>query len=61
MPLPADIQVVQPSEALAAEVKSFSGRWAGAGDGTLDHVLVVEEIASPDRVTAVYAWARTNT
>jgi hypothetical protein len=57
VPLPADLKVVVPDASLPPDVKQFSGRWVGSwSDPGLDHVLVVEEISSPDHVTAVYAY-----
>ena len=57
VPLPADLKVVVPDASMPSEVKQFSGKWVGAwSDPGLDHVLVVEEISSADRVTVIYAY-----
>lgn len=56
VPLPPDIRLTPPADTLPAQVKTFAGKWAGSWDGTLDHVLIVEEIASPKKVTVIYAW-----
>ena len=56
VPLPQDLKVAAPDESLPPEVKRFSGKWVGVWDARLDHVLVVEEIASAERVTVVYAY-----
>lgn len=58
IPLPSDLTIVPPAESLPAEVKAFSGKWGGTWDFTLDHVLVVERINSPDNVVVIYARGR---
>lgn len=56
VPLPSDVRLTPPADALPADVRTFAGKWTGSWDGTLDHVLIVEEIASPKKITAIYAW-----
>lgn len=55
VPLPTDLRIVAPGPAVPAELAAYSGRWVGAWDRVLDHVLVVEEITPPSAVF-VYAW-----
>ena len=56
MPLPPNLSLVTPSDTLPAQVRQFSGKWFGTYETiALDHVLVVEDIKSPDEVIAVYA------
>jgi len=56
IPLPDDVQLTPPADKFPEEVRAFAGKWAGSWAGKLDHVLVVEEIASRKKVTVVYAW-----
>lgn len=53
--LPFDLRIVQPAAGVPKELGVFSGKWAGVWDGTLDHILVVEEI-NPPHAVAVYAY-----
>ena len=55
VPLPATLQIAKPADDLPAKVKAFTGKWVGSWGGVLDHVLVVEQIASLDQVVVVYA------
>jgi hypothetical protein len=61
VPLPGNVLVMKPAEDLPPDVKAFSGKWVGSWDGVLDHVLVVEEISSLDRVRTVYAFGTAET
>lgn len=54
--LPTNSVARPPSDALAAAVKVFSGRWEGLWDGRMPHVLVVEEIKSNTEAVVLYAW-----
>jgi beta-aspartyl-peptidase (threonine type) len=51
VPLPEDIAVAPPSDSLTPEKAAFSGTWAG--QGVINHVLVVEEI-DPDGAKVIY-------
>lgn len=44
VPLPKDINIVDPPAGLPREIAAFSGKWAGKWDGVQDSVLIVEEI-----------------
>jgi hypothetical protein len=56
VPLPPDLSIVTPSDTLPPQVRQFSGKRFGTySQSALDHVLVVEDIRSPDEVIAVYA------
>ena len=54
VPLPDDIGIAPPDDRVAAPRTAFSGTWAGVLEGSLNHVLVVEEI-EPDGAKVVYA------
>jgi hypothetical protein len=55
VPLPQDINIVQPDSALDPNIKVFSGKWEGNWDNELPHILVVEKITPPD-VFVIYAY-----
>ena len=54
--LPSNIDIVAPSESVAAEARPFSGKWYGVWDDTLEHILVVEEISGPEAVVFIYGY-----
>lgn len=54
-PLPA-VTVIQPGPGIAPELASFSGAWFGRWDDQMDHLLVVEQIDPPNKITAVYSF-----
>jgi hypothetical protein len=54
--LPKDLSIVKPAASLSPELRALSGKWYGAWDNYLDHVLVVEKISSADDITFVYAY-----
>ena len=56
VPLPPDLQLHLPNDTLPPEVKGFVGKWVGTWDGILDHVLIVEDSASAEQVSVVYAF-----
>jgi hypothetical protein len=51
--LPADLTVIAPADSAPAFVKAFSGKWYGKWDEDSDHVLVVEDIATADKVSVL--------
>jgi hypothetical protein len=57
VPLPSEIRILPPGPDVSPERAAFLGKWFGRWDGSLSHVLIVEEIvANPPRVMVVYAW-----
>lgn len=56
VPLPLDTKIVPPDAQLESAVAALSGRWDGNWGGSLESILVVEEIDA-QRATIVYAWA----
>lgn len=54
VPLPFKVTVVPPV-GVPQELAAFSGKWQGVWDGTLDHILVVEEITENEAIV-IYAW-----
>jgi hypothetical protein len=57
VPLPQDINIVQPDSALDPNIKVFSGKWEGIWDNELPHILIVEKINFPD-VFIIYALGK---
>jgi len=56
VPLPEDLNVVQPISDIPKEIASFSGVWVGGSwDGVLPHILVVERIESNGNASVIYA------
>lgn len=55
VPLPSDVHIVSPAPGVPREVAAFSGKWTGVWDGILDHILVVEDVATTD-ATVIYAY-----
>ncbi|MGI9415649.1 MAG: isoaspartyl peptidase/L-asparaginase family protein [Hyphomicrobiales bacterium] len=55
VPLPGDMEIKPPDDRIAPDKTAFSGAWAGIFTGTLNHVLVVEEM-EPDRAKVIYAF-----
>ncbi|MDM0073415.1 hypothetical protein QTH90_03425 [Variovorax sp. J2P1-59] len=56
-PLPPDVKVEAPGDALPPNVKGFSGKWVGKwinGSTQLDHILIVERIDASG-ATMVYS------
>lgn len=58
IPLPPNLQLTKPADELPPKLKAFAGKWVGSWDGIVGHVLVVEEISSPDRVVVIYAYGK---
>jgi beta-aspartyl-peptidase (threonine type) len=54
VPLPDDIVVTPPDDRITPSKAAFSGTWAGVWQGSINHVLVVEDIG-PDGAEVVYA------
>lgn len=54
VPLPNDIKIVQPDKSVSADATKFLGKWSGAWDGAVSHVLVVEEV-TPTAAKVIYA------
>lgn len=55
-PLPADVTVASPSEAVPANYAKFSGTWGdGKWNDKLCHLLVVTEVNADGSVTAIYS------
>ena len=54
VPLPNDTKIIPPDQSIPRELAAFSGKWIGAWDGNIDHILVVEKIESPTKVTVIY-------
>ena len=59
MPLPPDLNIVEPPDSLSPNVKALSGKWIGTWSTTIKHVFVVERINSSSRATVVYCSERT--
>jgi len=60
IPLPDDLKVIPPNPSLPENIKALSGKWAGEWiwrGGSLQTILVVEEILSETKATIVYAAA----
>lgn len=58
-PLPPEpITIVKPGPEIAPELAAFSGAWFGRWDGQMDHILIVEQIESPEKITALYSFGR---
>ena len=55
VPLPNDVKVIPPSSDAPRQAAAFSGKWVGAWDIKLDHVLVVERIEG-NKAHVLYAW-----
>ena len=55
VPLPYDIKVIAPAAGLPPQLAAFSGKWNGTWSGTLEAVLIVEEIDA-QRAKVIYAW-----
>jgi len=59
VPLPEDIEIIEPDPALPDEIRAFSGKWSGTwfgGDGgLLKSVLIVEQINDKE-AKVIYAW-----
>jgi len=54
VPLPDDVRIMPPDESIASDKAAFSGTWGGVWLGSLNHVLVVEEIES-EGAKVIYA------
>jgi hypothetical protein len=57
-PLPEAVSIIPPGPEISPEMTASSGNWFGTWDGEMDHILVLEEIISPQKVIAVYLWGR---
>jgi hypothetical protein len=55
-PLPPDIAIVPPPDALDPKVKAFSGAWEGRWGDSLPSRLIIEQLG-PTMASGVYAWA----
>jgi hypothetical protein len=53
---PEDTQISKPGPDVPDSLARFSGKWVGASDGILDHMLAVENISADGKVEAIYAW-----
>lgn len=54
VPLPTDIEIVPPGDAIASGKAALSGGWAGVFQGEWNHVLVVETVHA-DGAAVVYS------
>jgi hypothetical protein len=59
--LPIHLSVVAPAAAPPNSIKAFSGKWHGKRDDDTDHVLIVEDIATTDKVSVMYVPSGTAT
>jgi dienelactone hydrolase len=55
VPLPADAVVVAPTASSTGLQQRWSGVWAGAWDGKLRHILLVESVGDDGAARVVYA------
>ena len=53
VPLPGDIRIVPPVDSVGPDKSVYSGFWLGVWEGSVNHVLVVEEIG-PDAARVIY-------
>lgn len=61
VPLPRDTNVMPPGADVSSAAAAFSGRWEGAWNTGLPHVLIIRKIsqtktAGKYEVDAIYAW-----
>ena len=56
VPLPDDIRFATPDVSVTPELSRFIGRWSGAWDTGLAHLLVVESVEPNGAARVVYAW-----
>lgn len=55
VPLPPDTRIAAPAEGVAKGLAAFAGRWDGNWGGSLESIVVVEEI-DVHRAKLIYAW-----
>ena len=53
---PEDTQISKPGPDVPDSLARYSGKWVGASDGILEHMLAVENISADGKVEAIYAW-----
>lgn len=57
VPLPGDLIVGVPAEAMKPEIARWYGAWSGKWGGQLDSVVIVEQLDADGTGQVVYAWA----
>ena len=57
--LPSNVRIIPPEATVFQQLAAFSGKWSGVWDGTLHHILVVEEITPPHAVVIYSLGHRT--
>jgi len=53
---PEDMNLIPPDDNISRNYATYSGKWFGVTDGTLDFELVIENIHKNLDVDAIYAW-----
>lgn len=55
---PAPVTIIQPGPEITPQLAALSGAWFGRWDGQMDHILIVEEISTEEKITAIYSFGK---